>query len=341
MVLTRAALKPVLLSLALTLIAGCGADGVTAAPESSTSPTTLGPPPTTAVSDRTAPATLGCTLGPPCYGTTRNLGTIVDEAPEASGVAVSSTDPELLFVVDDGSKNDKVIAVSADGTVLQVIDVKGMKTDNAEAIVNGPCEPGATERCLYIGDIGADPGRSDVTIYRIAEPDATDLPSDVSSDELVFDYPDGEYDAEALMIGEDGSVVIVTKPKKGRTPARIYRGAAGGGDLELVAEFTPPEPLVAAQSLVVGTVITDASRLPDRVLLLTYDQAIEYLAPSPGADPATFSSWPYRQLPIPLQWQSEGISYRAAAGLDRCGYLVVSEQGGGSDGATIGTVDCS
>jgi hypothetical protein len=223
--------------------------------------------------------------------------------------------------------------------VAAIIGVDGMSAGNAEAIVPGRCSAGGPDRCLYIGDIGGDPGRSTVTIYRITEPDPAALPTATKSVAWKYTYPDGKYNAEALLITDAGSIVLVTKPAEGVAPHRVYSGAAGGGQLTLGTTFTPPKPPRPAQSLLVGNVVTDASRLADRVLLLTYDQAIEYLAPTAGADPADFPSWPFRQLAIPAQWQSEGVTYRAAAGLTGCGYVVVSEKGAGQQPA-IGTVGC-
>ncbi len=259
-------------------------------------------------------------------------------------MAPSSSTPGLFFVVDDGSGVSRIVAIRTDGSVVATIEVDGMKAGNAEAIAPGVCEQGSTKRCLYIGDIGADPARTHIVVYRIDEPDAANLPpaaGPVPSQAWEYTYPDGKYNAESLLIGDDGSVVVVTKVARGSTEGhRVYRGAPGGGELTLASTFELPEPLSPRQSLLVGNLVTDASRLADRVVLLTYDQAVEYLAPTPGADPAAFSSWPFRQLAIPSQWQSEGISYLGAAGLPDCGFIVVSEKGGGR-GPAVGTVGCA
>jgi hypothetical protein len=93
--------------------------------------------------------------------------------------------------------------------------------------------------------------------------------------------------------------------------------------LDLVGTFTPPAPAVPEQSLLTGTVVTDAAYDGDRVLLLTYDQVIQYTAPAPGADPTGFPHWPHRSLPMPAVPQAEGITSLP----DRCGYAVMSEAG--------------
>ncbi len=211
-----------------------------------------------------------------------------------------------------------------------------MSAVNAEALAPGPCEATGGLRCLYVGDIGANTGASAITVYRLAEPDAAALPASVQANRWVYDYPDGEFNAEALLIADDGGVVLITKPDLGRSPHRVYTGRAGGGVLTLRTTFTPPEPEVPFQSTVVGNVVTDASRLRDRVLLLTYDQAMEYLAPTPDADPARFRKLaPPAGLRFRRSGSREGIAYLGAAGLpDRCGFVVASAA------TVIGGVGC-
>jgi hypothetical protein len=303
----------------------------------------------------TAPGIRACGDGPPCYADPVKTGVIPGEAPEASGLAASSTDPDLFFTVDDASRTNAIVAIHRTGTVAAKIGIMGMSAKNAEALVNGVCAAGSRDQCLYVGDIGDNSAtRATITVYRTAQPDPARLtpgpssaPSSSAPLSLVqpavrwdYTYPDGPHNAEAMLIADDGSVVIVTKPPGGTTPTRVYRGAAGGGRLGLAGTFTPPAGTGRSLSaLVSGNVVTDASRLTDRVLLITYDQALEFRAPAPGADPATFPDWPVRRLPIPRQDQSEGVSYAAAGGLDACGYLVVSEKGLG-DQAAIGAVGC-
>ena len=144
------------------------------------------------------------------------------------------------------------------------------------------------------------------------------------------------------MVLPDGSMLVLTKSApdatSGQVPAhRIYRATAGGAVLTYLSAYRPPDPATAAQSLFTGTVVTDASYTAGRMLLLTYDEVIEYLAPTPGADPAGFPSWPHHELPAPAMIQSEGIT----ADLTGCGYQVTSEEGPGGSRAALAGVACS
>jgi hypothetical protein len=281
-----------------------------------------------------------CDGGPPCYGPPSPTAPLLDVAPEASGVAASSSDPDLFFVVDDAPGTSEIVAVSASGQVRGVVAVQGMEARNAEAVVNGPCGSDPMTHCLYIADIGGNNPREAVTVFVIPEPDPASLPATVESQPLEFSYPDGAFDAEALLVDDDATLLLVTKPDDGRDDHRLYRGSASGGELSLVTTFRPAEPQHPSSSRIVGNVVTDASRVPGAVLLLTYDQALEYRAPSPEAPLTGFLSWPVRQLAIPDLWQPEGIAYRRAAGLSPCGFVVVSEKSPLGGDAAIATVSC-
>ena len=142
-----------------------------------------------------------------------------------------------------------------------------------------------------------------------------------------------------MVVTPDGSLLILTKsaPSGGQVPPhRIYRAPAGGGPMTFVSTYRPPDPSVAVQSLFTGTVVTDASYTPGRMLLLTYDEVIEYRAPTPAADPATFPSWPHTELPAPAMIQSEGIT----ADRTGCGYEVTSEEGPDGSRAALAGVSC-
>ena len=172
----------------------------------------------------------------------RTAGPLPTAVGEASGVAASSVDPDLYFVVDDGTGAGALAAVRGDGSPVGTVVVEGMAAGNAEAVSAGPCPAG---RCLFVGDIGGNRGRETVTVYRLTEP-ALPLPSSVSAERWDYAYPDGSYDAEAMLVTDDGGIVVVTKPDGGTTPHRVYAGPAGGRRADAAPTFRPPTPARAA-----------------------------------------------------------------------------------------------
>ncbi len=169
--------------------------------------------------------------------------TAVNALTEASGIAVSRRNDGVLWVHNDGSRG-RAYAFRYSGELLAAFDFKN-NVEDLEDIAVGP-GPVAGTNYLYIGDIGGNVGtntaRDTVKILRIPEPAVdsawgTDPRSlnfkDV--DAFTLTYPDGSYDAEALMVDPvAGDVVIVTKQP---TFSRVYRanlnGAAPGSTVAL------------------------------------------------------------------------------------------------------------
>lgn len=275
----------------------------------------------------------------------------VDLAPgvndEASGVALSTTAPGLIFLVDDGTGTDDLAVVDHQGALITRVELSGVSAGNAEALAAGPCgaaipRPDGTEgNCLYVGDIGDNAEkRPEIVVYRAAEPELSDVapgadPLTVEADEWRYTYPDRPQNAESMMVTPDGSIVVVTKPRNG-APHRMYRGGPGGGPLTFVREFQVPGSPRPMRTILTGNVATDIAATPGRVLLLTYDDVHEYTAPDPAADPTTFPDWPNRSLPFPQLPQAEGI----AGAPDGCGYVVASEAGPGGKAGSLGIATC-
>ncbi len=124
----------------------------------------------------------------------------------------------------------------------------GAAVEDWEAIAVGPC---GTASCLHVGDIGDnDARRKRITIYRLPEPDGASGSASVA-DVFHATYPDGRHDAEALLIGGDGRIHIVTKGETGRVaiyrfPAQLKSGAtvmlerigSGGGKTDAESRIT-------------------------------------------------------------------------------------------------------
>jgi hypothetical protein len=141
----------------------------------------------------------------------------VPDLPEASGLAMSRQAPGRLWTHND-SGEPVVVALDARGSVTGRVRLTGASVEDWEAIAVGPCGTGS---CLHVGDIGDnDARRKRITIYRLPEPDKADGSASVA-DVFHASYPDGPHDAEALLIGRDGRLHIVTKGETG--PIAIYR----------------------------------------------------------------------------------------------------------------------
>lgn len=309
-----------------------GAAGCAGEPEGTTeSPLATGStkPTTEPTTDPTGPS-----CGSPCYGPAESTGALADDVvTQVSGMAASVRTSGAFYVVGDVAGTSEIAAVRLDGTMIARIEVLGMDAANAEAIAVGPCGPDASATCVYVGDIGDHVGRDEVVVYRMPEPDlASGETLTADAEALRLTYPDAPTDAEALIVDDAGRPLIVSKAPFDETTrttgaTRLYRGGADGGELELLAEVELPEPSAPGFADLVGNVVTDASSAAGRVLLRTYDDVLEFIAPEPGADVAGFPEWPMRRVPSPAQLQSETVSFL----LDGCGYATTSELTGSID----------
>jgi hypothetical protein len=274
----------------------------------------------------------GCEDPLGCYGEPVRLGRFDAEAiPEASGLAASALDPDLLYLLDDRPGTEAIWAVRTDGTMLGALPVAGMDARDGESLANGPCPDGSP--CLFVGDIGDNlRSRDDIVVHRVPEPDLSGgLPVEpLAGDVARFRYPDGAHDAEALLVDDAGRVHVVTKAPFDRQTretgeARLYRAEAfADGVLTDLGPVPVPPPRAPLQSGFVGTVVTGGEHREGRVLLRTYDAVLEYIAPPGDADLAGLAGWTVREVPSAFEAQSEALTWAA----DGCGYLTAGEMVG-------------
>lgn len=338
-----------LLAALLIAAAGCADEGSPAPEASPRTPEVEAPSPDVATASpsptvqptpgarRTPDATptaVACDDPLGCYGEPQHLGTFDAEAvPGASGLAASRRNPGLRYVLDDRPGTGEVWVMGEDGGFLGAITVAGLDALDTESLAVGPCGPADDAPCVYVGDIGDNlRSRRDIVVHRFAEPDLRDgLPAEpVVAQVARWTYPDEQHDAEALLVDDAGTPFVVTKapfdPDSGETgETRLYRAPGmADGALEDLGVVDVPEPAQPLQSLFVGNVVTGGDYLDGRVLLRTYDQVLEFIAPEPGANLATLAEWHVREVPSAFELQSEAVAWEA----DGCGYTTVSEMVG-------------
>ncbi|HWA15969.1 MAG TPA: hypothetical protein VG817_06040 [Gemmatimonadales bacterium] len=243
---------------------------------------------------------------------------------ESSGAAVSSTFPRVLYTINDSGNPPEVFAFDSTGRPLGRWRVPGVRNRDWEALSRGPCPVGT---CLFLGDIGDNWARQPtVVIYRVPEPKqfavfrgAGDTRA-AGLDSVVFSYPDGPHDAEAMWVDVNGDVLVVSKGREGairlyRVSARAFGGAPVTAELRQQLAITPDQKL--------GRMITDAALSPSgtTVALRTYTEI--YLLPTAG--PGRLGGPRASCNVAGLERQGEGIAW-----LDERRLLLTSEAVGGA-----------
>jgi len=214
------------------------------------------------------------------------LGPLPPDLREASGLAVSRTQPGVLWANNDSGDAPVLYAIDEKGTLLAKVAVLDATAVDWEDIAGGPCpEDGAATRCLYIADTGNNNRSRDVlTIFIVAEPSISGAdparPISVKARSVRFRYPTEPEDTEALAVLPNGDVTIVTK---GRTPTIGFFGLSSA---DIVTAVMSGEILTAAsqgdtglspdQGL--GRWVTAAAMSPDGMTLAvrTYSEIFFY-----------------------------------------------------------------
>ncbi len=148
-------------------------------------------------------------------------GTLEDPAlDEASGLARSQLDGDLLWIINDGGSKPRIYATDRHGASLGVIKVAGARNVDWEDLASFRWN-GAPY--LLIADIGDNDAQRDMlSLYVIEEPDlkSANTPKVEPKWRIDFTYPDGARDAEAIAVdAANERVFILTKRD---IPAVLY-----------------------------------------------------------------------------------------------------------------------
>ena len=187
---------------------------------------------------------------------------------ESSGVAVSRTQPGVLWTLNDSSNPAWLFATDTSGSDLGTYKVPGAHNRDWETLAEGSC---GTHACLYIGDTGDNKERHDsVTIYRVPEPSVQAVPhmsrqSTARAERIEFTYPDGPHDVEAMYLDPTGDLFLISKGWRGSVLLfRVRSGTWTSG----LAEPEPLGTLPIVPDRKVGRLVTDAAISPDGRLVV-------------------------------------------------------------------------
>ena len=144
---------------------------------------------------------------------------------EASGLTHSRTTPGVMWSHNDSRDGPRLYALGTDGSDLGTFEIPNAFAFDWEDIAAGPDADGIGS-FLYVGDIGDNFGIRDglITLHRVEDIDPAELSGEFpSSAPIALSYPDGIFNAEALIIDPvDPAAYVITKS---RTEAFVYRGS--------------------------------------------------------------------------------------------------------------------
>lgn len=219
------------------------------------------------------------------------LGTLSDELKEASGIAISRLNKDILYHVNDSGDGAYFYLSDRKGKVFQKVEIDNFKAWDVEDLSSGPCFE--NKNCLFIADIGDNPQfREQIEVIVVEE--QQNFPAKIKAlKHLKIKYPDQAHNAEAFSQHPNGDLYIVTKEetKKLWQPtlqaAKIFRIRKKDWEnySEQKKDFLIPEkvasidiPQINANETKWAKIVTSFDIRPDgkAFVILNYLNAIEF-----------------------------------------------------------------
>lgn len=146
------------------------------------------------------------------------------EIDEASGLAFSWTNPNILYTHNDSGGDPVVFMLDTMGNDKGKIFLEGVSNRDWEDIAIGPGQK-SNESYIYVGDIGDNRAKyNEIRLYRFPEPRVWQKEITVKPETIKLKYPDGARDAETLMVDPlSGDLFILSKRDSSNT---LYTVAA-------------------------------------------------------------------------------------------------------------------
>lgn len=244
---------------------------------------------------------------------------------EASGLAASRRNVNVLWVHNDKGDTHRVFAISSAGAAIATYLLDGAEANDWEDIAVGPGTIGGTSY-LYVGDIGDNSAtRNTIEVYRFAEPEVVASASEVTLsdvDRLEFRYPGTQGEnAETLLVDPtNGDLYVVSKSDRGE--ARVYKARPpfvplNRTTLTLVTTLQfGAAPLIGSPAATGGDISPDG----DLIAIRSYDAAYAWRRPVGTTVEEAFATAPC-SLPIRAETQGESFGFFS----DGTGYFTLSE----------------
>lgn len=237
---------------------------------------------------------------------------------EISGMAVSYSNPEYIWAHNDSGDDSRIFLFDRDGKHKGVFYFKNAYFRDMEDMAIGP-GPADDKDYLYLADIGDNLAVHDYNyIYRTQEPNIAHLDDpafvEISDyEKITYVYPDGQRDAEALMIDPRTKDIIIISKREPQV--HLYKLPYPQSTVDtLTTEFIGKLDL----SMVVGA---DWAANGQDLLIKTY-RNVFYWKLEDGEPVDVIMNRKPKNLPYVREPQGEAIAWDK----DASGYFTASEE---------------
>lgn len=149
---------------------------------------------------------------------------------EASGLARSQRQPDLLWIINDRGAKELVHAVDPAGKRLGEFDLKKAKNRDWEDLASFRLDD---TPYLLIADIGDNDARRDTRrLYVTEEPEAENNGASKIAWEIVYRYPGGPRDAESAAVDIENRRALILSKRD--IPPRLYSVPLQAPDADVV-----------------------------------------------------------------------------------------------------------
>ncbi len=236
---------------------------------------------------------------------------------EASGLAVSRSNPSLLWVHNDSGDYNRLFVAGRNGEDYGEFILRGAQNRDWEDMAAGP-GPVSGLTYLYVGEIGDNHAQYDImSIYRVPEPDisaldsVTYMPVD-NVERIDYVYPDGPRDAETLMIDPLTKDLYIVSKREERSGVYLAEYPQPVGEVITLKKVG----LFPFNRALAGDISADG-----REIIIKTDYRVYYWTREPGESVFKALERQPVLLPYTIEPQGEAIGWMP----DGSGYYTVSE----------------
>ncbi len=203
---------------------------------------------------------------------------------ESSGLALSPTQPDILYTHNDSGARPQFFAVGLDGRTRATFTVAGASARDWEGMAVST-DPTTGEGVLWFADIGdnLEGAWPDISVYKVKEP-RTMADATLQATRYRFKYEDGGRNAEGVMVNpRTGRLYIVSKefsgaiyeaPKKLRTDrTNVLRRVGSAPIMATDAAYAPDGSSFVIRTYFSASVYRATGQFVEKVTMPPLDQA--------------------------------------------------------------------
>ncbi len=299
------------------------ATGVVTSPTNNTPVNTAPVATTTAPTEATSLTYVGYTandvaMDTTIFGQPVAIGELSDASlVEASGLAVSRTNPGYFWTEEDSGNPNQIQLLSREGKVMARFIIDGAENRDWEDMTIGP-GPVPNQTYLYVADIGDNKLRyPEKVVYRFPEPvlnsATTPYTATITGAEILrFTLPDGAKNAESILLDpKSRDLYILTK----EAYSTLY--------LATYPQSTTSVTLMTRQVTMPFDRVTSAGISPNgsEILVRTYGQLFYYVH---KGDESVLDALKRKPVRVPLANENQGEAVGWAT--DGSAYYTTSEK---------------